>query len=62
MQSGVTIAPPPTPAIVVSIFRPIRTKIPPISNGSSGNTFLWMHVFVSFKSHMLKTTPYALLP
>ena len=38
IQNGVTIAPPPTPAIVDKTLMPIIAKIPPISTPRGGNT------------------------
>jgi len=36
IQNGVTMAPPPTPAIVVRIFNMINTNIPPTSSPCEG--------------------------
>lgn len=43
MQNGVTIAPPPTPAIVDKTLIPIIAKMPQISKLICGNTSLWSH-------------------
>ena len=41
MMIGMATPPPPTPAILLNAIIKAKTKMPAISRGSTGKTFLW---------------------